>query len=214
MDFWSDFTHFTKKQGESGKFRVHVLIILWACRVNDMANKYTCIQKYMLKQAFIKQIKIFQNIIYIFLQIEYQPNIHQGWWNDMRSEQGLNFPMATEAIACPFLSLAMMPLDQCQPSVYSLPLVGLGAFCYFAQWPECPQFSKFKIQGLGVRIAIFTEIRQLLEELITLLSIFGPQKFFNLTARLQKVFQYQLECNKRSRGLVCSEACPKLSLLL
>ena len=22
-------------------------------------------------------------------------------------------------------------------------------FCYFAQWPECPQFSKFKIRGLS-----------------------------------------------------------------
>ena len=39
----------------------------------------------------------------------------------------------------------------------------------------------------GVRIAIFTEIRHLVEELITFLSIFGPQKFGILAAfRLNK----------------------------
>ena len=38
----------------------------------------------------------------------------------------------------------------------------------------------------GVRIAIFTEIRHLVEELITFLSIFGPQKLNILTARLNK----------------------------
>ena len=38
----------------------------------------------------------------------------------------------------------------------------------------------------GVRTAIFTEIRYLVEELITLLSIFGPQKLSILTARLNK----------------------------
>ena len=38
----------------------------------------------------------------------------------------------------------------------------------------------------GVRIAIFTEIRHLVEELITFLSIFGPQKLVILTARLNK----------------------------
>ena len=38
----------------------------------------------------------------------------------------------------------------------------------------------------GVRIAIFTEIRHLVEELITFLSIFGPQKLDILTARLNK----------------------------
>ena len=38
----------------------------------------------------------------------------------------------------------------------------------------------------GVRIAIFTEIRHLVEELITFLSIFGPQKLGILTARLNK----------------------------
>ena len=70
-----------------------------------------------------------------------------GFWV-FADHQGWNFPMAMEAIACPFLSLAMMPLDQCQPSVYSLPLVGLVPFCYFAQCPECSQFSKFKIRGL------------------------------------------------------------------
>ena len=44
----------------------------------------------------------------------------------------------------------------------------------------------------GVRIAIFTEIRHLVEELITSLSFFGPQKLSILTARLIKVSQYQL----------------------
>ena len=38
----------------------------------------------------------------------------------------------------------------------------------------------------GVRIAIFTEIRHLVEDLITFLSIFGPQKLGILTARLNK----------------------------
>ena len=38
----------------------------------------------------------------------------------------------------------------------------------------------------GVRIAIFTEIRHLVEELITFLSIFGPQNLYNFTARLNK----------------------------
>ena len=38
----------------------------------------------------------------------------------------------------------------------------------------------------GVRIAIFTEIRHLVEELITFLSIFGPQKLGILTAWLNK----------------------------
>ena len=37
-----------------------------------------------------------------------------------------------------------------------------------------------------VRIAIFTEIRHLVEELITFLSFFGPQKLGILTARLKK----------------------------
>ena len=44
----------------------------------------------------------------------------------------------------------------------------------------------------GVRIAIFTEIRHLVEELITFLSFSGPQKSGILTARLNKVSQYQL----------------------
>ena len=56
-----------------------------------------------------------------------------------------------------------------------------------------------------------TEIRHLVE-LITFLSIFGPQKLCHLTARLIKVSQYQLECNER--GLVCNEVCPKLLQLL
>ena len=38
----------------------------------------------------------------------------------------------------------------------------------------------------GVRISIFTEIRHLVEELITFLSIFGPQKLGISTARLNK----------------------------
>ena len=37
---------------------------------------------------------------------------------------------------------------------------------------------------LGVRIAIFAEIRDLVEELIAFLSIFGTQKFEILTVRL------------------------------
>ena len=44
----------------------------------------------------------------------------------------------------------------------------------------------------GVRIAIFTEIRHLVEELITFLSFFGPQKLRILTARLNKSLWYQL----------------------
>ena len=56
--------------------------------------------------------------------------------------QGLSFRMATEAIACPFLSLAMMPLDQCQPSVYSLPLVGLGAFLLLCPMAWVPPILK------------------------------------------------------------------------
>ena len=38
----------------------------------------------------------------------------------------------------------------------------------------------------GVMIAIFTEIRNLVEELITFLYFFGPQKLSILTARLNK----------------------------
>ena len=38
----------------------------------------------------------------------------------------------------------------------------------------------------GVMTAIFTEIRHLVEELITFLSFFGPQKLSILTARLNK----------------------------
>ena len=38
----------------------------------------------------------------------------------------------------------------------------------------------------GVRIAIFTEIRHLVEELITFLSIYGPQKLGIFTGRLNK----------------------------
>ena len=64
----------------------------------------------------------------------------------------------------------------------------------------------------GVRIAVFTEIKHSVEELITFSSIFGPQKLCNLTARLNNVSQYQLEYNER--GLVCNEACPKLPQLL
>ena len=45
----------------------------------------------------------------------------------------------------------------------------------------------------GVRIAIFTEIRHLVEELITVLSFFGPHKLGILTARQKslKKSQYQ-----------------------
>ena len=51
---------------------------------------------------------------------------------------------------------------------------------------------------------ILTEIRLLVEELVTFLSISGPQKLWNLTATFVdwiKVSQYQLECNER--GLYC-----------
>ena len=44
----------------------------------------------------------------------------------------------------------------------------------------------------GVMIAIFTEIRHLVEELITFLYFFGPQKLSILTARLNKISKYQL----------------------
>ena len=45
-------------------------------------------------------------------------------------QQDLNFPtpQATEAIACPFVSLAFMPFEYCQPLGYLLPLVGFSAF--------------------------------------------------------------------------------------
>ena len=54
----------------------------------------------------------------------------------------------------------------------------------------------------AVRTAIFTEIRQLVEELITCLSIFGPQKLGILTARLNvthhiKTGQLWVECISR-----------------
>ena len=68
--------------------------------------------------------------------------------NASRTGRAQIFPMATEAIACPFLRLAMMPLDQCQPSVYSLPLLGLGAFfllCPMACVP--PIFKKTKFEA-------------------------------------------------------------------
>ena len=45
---------------------------------------------------------------------------------------------------------------------------------------------------LGERIAIFTEIRHLLEELITFLSFFGPQKKVFWQLDYIKVIQYQL----------------------
>ena len=47
--------------------------------------------------------------------------------------------------------------------------------------------TKPQVYGMkGVMIAIFTEIRHLVEELITFLSFFEPQKLVILTARLNK----------------------------
>ena len=97
---------------------------------------------------------------------------------------------------------------------------------YFCKSNINQTFTNGGIMIWGVRIAIFTEIRHLVEELTTFLSIFGLQKWDMLTARL-KVSQYQLQFNER--GLVCwshkvttffksprrqvitGEACPKPS---
>ena len=64
----------------------------------------------------------------------------------------------------------------------------------------------------GVMIAIFTEIRHLVEELITFLSFFGPQKLGILTARLNK--SLSISTSNSMRGDYCVEACPKPSQLL
>ena len=94
----------------------------------------------------------------MFLQIEYQPNIHQRWWYD--------------------------------------------------KW---------------VRIAIFTEIRHLVEELITPSCLFLDFKYFAIwQLHSIKASQYQLECNERwlvykywllMRGMV-ENYCPKVKLNL
>ena len=55
----------------------------------------------------------------------------------------------------------------------------------------------------GVRIAIFTEIRHLVEELITFLSFFGPQKLGILTAKLNKSLSISTSTCINERGLVC-----------
>ena len=47
----------------------------------------------------------------------------------------------------PFWGLALMSLNHFQLSGYSLPLVGLGALCYFVQWPQCPHFQNTKFKA-------------------------------------------------------------------
>ena len=54
----------------------------------------------------------------------------------------------------------------------------------------------------GVRMAIFTEIRHLVEELITFLSIFGYQKLGILTARLNRSLSLSTSI-QWEKGLVC-----------
>ena len=79
-------------------------------------------------------------------------------------------------------------------------------FTYFCKSNINQTFTNVGIMIWGVRIAIFTEIRHLVEELITFLSIFGLQKWGILTARLNK----SLSINFNSmRGDYCVEACPK-----
>ena len=72
-----------------------------------------------------------------------------------------------------------------------------------------------------MRIAIFTETRHLVEELITFLSIFGPQKLYNLTARLNESLNINLNAVRRDsvwwsmpktftaivRTIVCGTTC-------
>ena len=84
-------------------------------------------------------------------------------------------------------------------------------FTYFCKSNINQTFTNGGGMIWGVRIVIFTEIRHLVEELITFLPIFGPQNLYHLTD-YKKVSQYQLECNER--GLVCNKACPNLSQLL
>ena len=62
----------------------------------------------------------------------------------------------------------------------------------------------------GVMIAIFTEIRHLVEELITFLCFFGPQKLSILTARLNK--SLSISTSNSMRGDLCVEACPGQNL--
>ena len=57
---------------------------------------------------------------------------------------------------------------------------------YFCKSNINQTFTNGGVMIWGVRIAIFTEIRHLVEELITFLSIFGLQKWGILTARLNK----------------------------
>ena len=73
----------------------------------------------------------------------------------IRYYQGLNFSKALEGIACPFLGLALRPLDQ-QHATFRIFFTTSWLWClfsYFVQWPECPNlfiFSsleiKFKVQ--------------------------------------------------------------------
>ena len=57
---------------------------------------------------------------------------------------------------------------------------------YFCKSNINQTFTNGGVMIWGVRIAIFTEIRHLVEELITFLSFFGLQKWGILTARLNK----------------------------
>ena len=57
---------------------------------------------------------------------------------------------------------------------------------YFCKSNINQTFTNGGVMIWGVRIAIFTEIRHLVQELITFLSIFGLQKWGILTARLNK----------------------------
>ena len=64
----------------------------------------------------------------------------------------------------------------------------------------------------GVMIALFTEIRHLVEELITFLSFFGPQKLSILTARLNK--SLLISTSNSMRGDIVYWSMPKPSQLL
>ena len=80
---------------------------------------------------------------------------------------------------------ALSGLDRLQNSEALLGPV-LGATAYY-RWTIVSRYMLLSSGMIwGVRIAIFTEIRHLVKELITFLSIFGPQKSGILTARLNK----------------------------
>ena len=58
---------------------------------------------------------------------------------------------------------------------------------------------------LGVRIAIFAEIRDLVEELIAFLSIFGPQKFEILTVRLHISLSKSISIQREGISVLTSQ---------